>query len=804
MANSDDGFRRDDGQGPSADESNRPKKTLGGLNLQIPRPPRPPAATPASRATLEDVDSALATAASDAVDEAVASIEDDINAAFGFVPDSAGPVDDDFPEEATQVGQSPLEFPDDQRVFNAPPVPEEPEEPELGGLYSDSLPDPIRAPAAGPGLEEDSLPQPIRPTLDRAPESSRAEWSATIPSNSFGGLPLEGDYDLPTPIRPDTPGPQPAVAEDAGEFPAEKTELLDSPFEQDPAVAKLVTLDGPSVGQEFFASGLRNTIGRGLNNSIVVGDLAMSRQHFEILKNPDESYTLRDLQSINGTTLNGTKVREADLFHGDRIEAGKSTFQFVVTGNVPGAQRARRLVPAATSTLDGTIPQMPIAPAAADAEPVNRLLTLISIAALCVSLVLIMAIAFVILNRMEDKPEVATGPPASELYLDGVEAVKAREWDRAQAQFERAKALDPKLEGIDDQLRRLDIERKAARDLEEGRRLAEKGLLDHAIEAIGAIPRDSVYHAEAADLARDVRKLEIEQTYTAALEAMNAEDVATAREGAEKVLSNVPTHEGAQALLARIEAFEIGGAEAVEDVEAESTGELAAASPSRSDDDDFSFELVGSQKKSKKKRRQSRPSSTSTSGRVPNFTQGFILYRTKKFTQARQFFETASKDEGPAAPLAEKIAGHIRDFQEHYEAGTAAFRARKWDEAEKRLSAAKRSDSHVASGAGHFDGELSKKLAIAHAHLGLEALSAGKGTEAKKHASAARNFDRNEEMTQKLEAALEKEASSMYIQALNVRKSDPAAAAKLCRQIKAIVPSSSDSHQKADKLLKSL
>src|SRR5690606_22217230 len=114
-------------------------------------------------------------------------------------------------------------------------------------------------------------------------------------------------------------------------------------------------LQGPATGQEFLVNRMRNTVGRGTTNTIVVPDLAMSRQHFEIVKTLDETFVLRDLQSVNGTFLNGTRIQEADLLHGDRIEAGKTVLQFIIAGATVQPSRARRLIPAtdplAVSTL---------------------------------------------------------------------------------------------------------------------------------------------------------------------------------------------------------------------------------------------------------------------------------------------------------------------------------------------------------------------------------------------------------------------------------------------------------------------
>src|SRR3712207_1145368 len=54
-------------------------------------------------------------------------------------------------------------------------------------------------------------------------------------------------------------------------------------------------------------------IGKKSDNDIVVNDKTISRYHAEILASHDNSYLLKDLNSTNGTTINGLKVKEAYL-----------------------------------------------------------------------------------------------------------------------------------------------------------------------------------------------------------------------------------------------------------------------------------------------------------------------------------------------------------------------------------------------------------------------------------------------------------------------------------------------------------
>jgi FHA domain len=62
-------------------------------------------------------------------------------------------------------------------------------------------------------------------------------------------------------------------------------------------------------------------IGRAPSNQIVIDHPTVSEQHAVLLKTGD-SYSLKDLDSTNGTQINGYFVTDAELKDGDRIRFG--------------------------------------------------------------------------------------------------------------------------------------------------------------------------------------------------------------------------------------------------------------------------------------------------------------------------------------------------------------------------------------------------------------------------------------------------------------------------------------------------
>jgi sigma-B regulation protein RsbU (phosphoserine phosphatase) len=65
----------------------------------------------------------------------------------------------------------------------------------------------------------------------------------------------------------------------------------------------------------------RFTIGRGSNNDLVLAKMNVSRAQAEVILQ-DTDYLLRDLGSKHGTFVNGTRIEQAVLSHGDRIRVG--------------------------------------------------------------------------------------------------------------------------------------------------------------------------------------------------------------------------------------------------------------------------------------------------------------------------------------------------------------------------------------------------------------------------------------------------------------------------------------------------
>lgn len=82
-------------------------------------------------------------------------------------------------------------------------------------------------------------------------------------------------------------------------------------------------------------------LGRGPSNQIVVDHPTVSAHHAVLLRT-SASYSLKDLDSANGTRVNGDLVTDAELKDGDRITFGSGAAIFVGAYRKPCSTRSIR------------------------------------------------------------------------------------------------------------------------------------------------------------------------------------------------------------------------------------------------------------------------------------------------------------------------------------------------------------------------------------------------------------------------------------------------------------------------------
>jgi hypothetical protein len=86
---------------------------------------------------------------------------------------------------------------------------------------------------------------------------------------------------------------------------------------------QLVVRKGPRLGQIFPLFAVSTTVGRDPISDIAINDPEVSRQHARFTQTSD-SYQIEDLESTNGTFVNGVQIGTdpVQLAHGNEIQLG--------------------------------------------------------------------------------------------------------------------------------------------------------------------------------------------------------------------------------------------------------------------------------------------------------------------------------------------------------------------------------------------------------------------------------------------------------------------------------------------------
>lgn len=99
--------------------------------------------------------------------------------------------------------------------------------------------------------------------------------------------------------------------------------------------AVLIALSGEEAGSRYEVTRDYVEVGRADDVDIRIPRQDISRKHCLIFYKKDRFY-IRDLESTNGTFLNGHRIDEKPLAHGDKIRLGEGIFQFVIEEKTGG------------------------------------------------------------------------------------------------------------------------------------------------------------------------------------------------------------------------------------------------------------------------------------------------------------------------------------------------------------------------------------------------------------------------------------------------------------------------------------
>jgi ribosome-associated protein YbcJ (S4-like RNA binding protein) len=98
----------------------------------------------------------------------------------------------------------------------------------------------------------------------------------------------------------------------------------------------IISRDAQPVQEVELGAG-RTTIGRHPQNDVVIAHQAVSARHAAVTSSIDGAFTLEDLDSSNGTFVNGRRISRAVLADGDKVTIANVQMQYVARGTVARA-----------------------------------------------------------------------------------------------------------------------------------------------------------------------------------------------------------------------------------------------------------------------------------------------------------------------------------------------------------------------------------------------------------------------------------------------------------------------------------
>jgi len=138
-------------------------------------------------------------------------------------------------------------------------------------------------------------------------------------------------------------------------------------FESNVALPTLVLIGGaPPRSYPLLAE--ETVLGRAPGSPIAIPDPLVSSRHLKIVRR-GEVYAAVDLESGNGTRVNGVKVTSRELKQGDQIQIGGFTFYFALDGVVPAPESIQIIQPVHTPSTPPGPPSSASAPSPAARTP---------------------------------------------------------------------------------------------------------------------------------------------------------------------------------------------------------------------------------------------------------------------------------------------------------------------------------------------------------------------------------------------------------------------------------------------------
>jgi adenylate cyclase len=116
-----------------------------------------------------------------------------------------------------------------------------------------------------------------------------------------------------------------------------------------PRMGKII-VTGNDQRREYDLGAI-NTVGRHPDNTLQILDRIVSKEHAQIIRQPDGRFLFRDLGSLNGSFLRGDRMSEHVLVDGDEITLGSTRLTYQERSNEDSLLEKVTIAPSATESL---------------------------------------------------------------------------------------------------------------------------------------------------------------------------------------------------------------------------------------------------------------------------------------------------------------------------------------------------------------------------------------------------------------------------------------------------------------------
>jgi len=553
---------------------------------------------------------------------------------------------------------------------------------------------------------------------------------------------------------------------------------------------QLLIIGGNNRGREYPLKHGDNSIGRGVDNDVILADIAVSRKHTLICFEGND-FVLRDLGSGNGTLVNGKRVDAHPLRDGDQLELGNTLMRFV------HPLAAAPMAPAAIANMATVVTQQKqveldpvrstadIKPGGAPAVMTRRerrgvgllhsrqrkLLVFGSIGLVVLLGGLIGLKAMMARKKQQAAAQKPVGPPPDELaaleYKKGISQYNIRNWEQARVHFLKVVKLVPAADHAKRYLEQSTSEISSRDAMDRASNSLKARDFTTALKELARIPSTSAYAGEALTLKQKVDDEQLSRLLEAARALKEGGDTEGARAKLKEATALAPTNADVLKL----------------------STELSDDKPSRPS--------------VRPPRHHPRPVQPTHPGQTPIRIRGgklknvLSLYKQQHWAQAHKEAKShADSQRGRSKGRADALAKAI------YKVGMAWNRAKKTSSEAAKLKyyeEALRHDRGIQRGVHQAT---LKKLVIQSAKaVAAKAIAKRDYARAAGAVKAAERHGARDPIFAKAKKALEQQAMGLFTRGYTMRTTNMAQARKLWQQVLRMVPPSSEAYQKAYKWL---